>query len=617
MSDIFISYSSEDRHRILPLVNALEKTGWSVFWNRMIPPGRSWRQVIGSAIQDSRAMVVVWTEKSIQSEWVHEEADVGRRKGILFSVLLDNVEPPFGFGLLQSANLVAWNDDSSYPIFIQLIESIATLLEPGQTTLNAEEPYKAREEQVHKRKPQQSENISKIFISYRRDDSAAYAHAIQSRLVQHFSRDQVFMDVDTVEPGVDFVRVIKEAVTECDILLAVIGKRWANLGSGAARLDDPEDFVRLEISTALERDIRVIPVLVDGMTMPTAETLPGSLKPLSRRNAMEISNTRFNFDLERLTTVVRKILDASDAKWKAKEDAERKADEDKRKGIENKQNRVEQETGQPDKRQVRMISLSDVMEQSEVKLEPGTVFRDRLEDGSQGPEMVVVPAGTFTMGDIQSVGTDFEKPVHSVHVGKAFAIGRYPITSEEYKLFASATGFHWPTDPGWDSRGQPAIRVAWDDAVEYAKWLSFQTGKRYRLPKEAEWEYAARAGTETTYWWGNEMRSDMANCDDGHWRRGEKTTSPVGSFQANPFGLYDTAGNVWEWVEDCWHENYKGAPTDGSAWLALDGGNCGQRVMRGGSWDSISFNLRTSCRERLNSDYRGDGIGFRLARDLD
>src|SRR5262245_5871927 len=156
--------------------------------------------------------------------------------------------------------------------------------------------------------------MSKIFISYRRDDSAGYAHAIYRELLQHFSKERLFMDVDAMEPGVDFVRVIEAAVGECDVLLALIGKRWANVGSGAtSRLDDPEDFVRLEISTALARDIRVIPVLVDGMTMPRPETLPDSLKPLSRRNAIEISNIRFNFDIERLTTTVRKIFDATEA----------------------------------------------------------------------------------------------------------------------------------------------------------------------------------------------------------------------------------------------------------------------------------------------------------------
>src|SRR5262245_19868764 len=154
--------------------------------------------------------------------------------------------------------------------------------------------------------------MSKIFISYRREDSAGYAHAIYRELAQHFPKDRLFMDVDTIEHGVDFTRVIQDAVGECDILIALIGKRWAGAGSGKkSRLDDPADFVRLEVSTALARDVRVIPVLVDEMKMPSAETLPPPLKLLSRRNAIEISNTRFNFDVERLITTVRKILDNS------------------------------------------------------------------------------------------------------------------------------------------------------------------------------------------------------------------------------------------------------------------------------------------------------------------
>jgi hypothetical protein len=151
--------------------------------------------------------------------------------------------------------------------------------------------------------------MSKIFISYRRDDSSGYAQAIYRELVLRFSKDRVFMDVDTVQPGVDFMRAIEKAVSECDVLLALIGKRWANVGSSAtSRLHDPNDFVRLEISTALARDIRVIPVLVDGMTMPTEETLPTPLKALTRRNAMEISHTRFGYGVERVVSAVRLAL---------------------------------------------------------------------------------------------------------------------------------------------------------------------------------------------------------------------------------------------------------------------------------------------------------------------
>lgn len=162
--------------------------------------------------------------------------------------------------------------------------------------------------------------MSKIFISYRRDDSAGYAHAIHSRLIEHFSTDQVFMDVDTVEPGVDFVRAIEKAVGECDVLVALIGKRWmGGEPGGTSRLDNTKDYVRLEVSTALARDIRVIPVLVDDMAMPSEDILPVPLQPLTRRNAIDISNTRFSFDVERVITAVRKVLDETEAKRKTDE----------------------------------------------------------------------------------------------------------------------------------------------------------------------------------------------------------------------------------------------------------------------------------------------------------
>ena len=157
--------------------------------------------------------------------------------------------------------------------------------------------------------------MSKLFISYRRDDSAGYARAIHSRLVQHFSKDQVFMDVDTVEPGADFVQAIQKAVGECDVLVALIGKRWAGReSSGISRLDNEKDYVRLEVSMALARDVRVIPVLVDGMTMPNEDSLPSPLQPITRRNAIEVSNTRFHYDVDQLITAVRKILDTTGPK---------------------------------------------------------------------------------------------------------------------------------------------------------------------------------------------------------------------------------------------------------------------------------------------------------------
>src|SRR5262249_35129386 len=168
---------------------------------------------------------------------------------------------------------------------------------------------------------------------------------------------------------------------------------------------------------------------------------------------------------------------------------------------------------------------------------------------------------------------------------KSFKLGKYEVTFNEYDRFVLATNRRRPNDWRFGRGRQPAINVSWQDAVAYAEWLSKQTRKRYRLATEAEWEYAARAGSESNYWWGNELIKGMANCMScgGQWDGGNGT-APVGSFKSNPFGLYDTAGNVWEWVQDCYHENYDGAPPDGTAWEAKDPTQCLNRVVRGGSW---------------------------------
>ena len=160
---------------------------------------------------------------------------------------------------------------------------------------------------------------------------------------------------------------------------------------------------------------------------------------------------------------------------------------------------------------------------------------------------------------------------------------------------------------------RPVIYVSWEDARSYARWLSEQTGKSYRLPSESEWEYAARAGTITAYWWGNEIGSGHANCNGCGSQWDNTKTSPVGSFKANAFGLHDMLGNIWEWTQDCSHDDYKDAPDDGSPWEVS---NCGLRVLRGGSWYTKLEYLRSANRDRSYPDFRTDNIGFRLAQDL-
>ena len=478
-----------------------------------------------------------------------------------------------------------------------------------------------------------------IFISYRREDSAGYAHAIYGRLVQRFSKDQVFMDVDTVEPGVDFVRVIEDAVGNCDVLLAMIGKRWTKVGSTArSRLDDPEDFVRLEITTALAREIRVIPVLVDGMTMPSGKGLPASLKALSRRNAIEISNTRFNFDVDRLITAVRKSLDEAEAKRKAEEDDRRPVEKERTRAQQDAERRRLEEDAERKAEEERLREQERHRSGEEVKRKAeeenrrraeeernraqrsperhSLVFRDKLKDGSQGPEMVIVPAGSFQMGNIDGKGGGVERPVHRVQIKKPFAIGRYQVTFKEYDQFAHARGRTLPEDRGWGRGRRPVVHVSWNEAVEYAKWLSVQTGKPYRLLTEAEWEYAARSGGKDDIWAGTSREQILTDYAWYEASSGQKT-QPVGTKKPNSIGVYDMSGNVREWVEDCWHETYDGAPEDGSAWLEAGGGKCGLRVIRGGSWLNTPDILRLSGRDSRYADFRDGTIGFRLAEDID
>jgi formylglycine-generating enzyme required for sulfatase activity len=251
-------------------------------------------------------------------------------------------------------------------------------------------------------------------------------------------------------------------------------------------------------------------------------------------------------------------------------------------------------------------------------LQPGALagfgFRERLTDGSYGPWMQLMPPGSFAMGspDEDTSAYDDEKPQHQVTIAGAFALGRYPVTFEEYDRFAAATGGERPPDEGWGRGSRPVINVAREDAVAYCDWLSEQTGRRYHLPTEAQWEYACRAGSTARYWFGD-RESDLG---DYAWYQGNAggKTLPVGEKRPNPWGLHDLHGNVWEWVQDAWHDSYRGAPSDGSAWTAGEAGAGAGRVVRGGSWLSGARFCRCAYRGRDAPDGRNDHIGFRCAR---
>jgi formylglycine-generating enzyme required for sulfatase activity len=403
MSDIFISYKREEQAVARELANALEKQGWTVWWDPKLRAGERFDDVIEVALKNSKCVIVMWSRRSVQSEYVKDEALYALRRKKLVPVAIEDVELPFRFEGLHTPQLTGWGGNETVAEFCRLVEDISAII-----------------------------------------------------------------------------------------------------GSPAEK---------------------------------TGKKTP-SHKPA------EVQKT---------------------------------------------------ESQPPEK-----------------TLEPGTVFCDTLQDGSKGPEMVVIPPGQFKMGDLWGDGRESEKPVHTVHIPRPFALGHYPVTFDEYDRFASATGRELPDDQEWGRGRHPVIHVSGEDAVAYAIWLSEQTGKRYRLPSEAEWEYAARSGGKEEKWAGTSADGELG---DYVWYDGNSggKTHPVGEKKPNGLGLCDMSGNVWEWVADWWNDSYAGAPDSGLVW---ESGDSELLVTRGGSWRDEPWFVRSAVRIRDLRDGRCGGNGFRLAQDL-
>lgn len=417
--------------------------------------------------------------------------------------------------------------------------------------------------------------MSGIFISYRREIDAGWAGRLADNLKRNLPDRPLFHDIASIEIGEDFGIAIKQALGNSAVLLVVIGPHWLDVQHplGGRRLDDKGDWVRFEILNGLQGNLRVVPVLVGGAVMPKSNQLPDALEPLVCRNAHEITDKRWDYDVGMLVEALRKIPAHASGKCNAVPASQ---------------------TTPP-----RIVTGAMPA--------PGTLFRHAPDF----PELVVVPAGRFQMGssDDENGRNADEGPRHEVIIARPFAVGRYPVTFAEWDTFIAAGGTtHKPDDEGWGRGRQPVIHVSWKEAQAYVAWLRDRTGQPYHLLSEAEWEYAARAGTTTRYPWGDEPGLNKANFNGSGSPCSNRRTSPVGNFAANAFGLHDMIGNVWEWVQDAWHDNYLDAPNDGQAWE--EGRR--QRVVRGGSWFFESDGCRAASRLRLDPDRHSYGLGFRV-----
>ena len=530
--------------------------------------------------------------------------------------------------------------------------------------------------------------MAKIAISYRRTDSDVTGR-IFDRLVQRYGKDSVFRDINNIPFGIDFRKVVDDALRGTDVLVAIVGPNWRGTRKlGSARINDANDLVRIEVETALQRDILVIPALVGGAIMPKPTELPDSLRDFSFRNAANIDSGRnFDTDVERLMRSMDRLLEGKTVETgpveaispgdgeritvptvRSQEPLEEAKPTPAAIASLDQSQAAERRTHQREDARQRAKALSRRMALIGVLLGVAAigavgiwaVFRpptsiqppsddvhtpvretvgdvplspereralrpkDSFKECATCPEMVVAPAGTFTMGSPASEPgrSSLEDPQHAVTFARQLAVGRFAVTFDEWDACAAdgGCGGYRPYDQGWGRGRRPAINVSWDDAKGYVAWLSRKMGKTtYRLLSEAEREYVTRAGTTTPFWWGASISTSQANYDGNQTYAGgakgeyQVKTLPVDAFQPNSWGLYQVHGNVWEWVEDCWNDSYRGAPSDGSVWTS---GNCKLRVVRGGSWVSIPENLRSASRNGGASANRLNNLGFRVGRTL-
>ena len=426
--------------------------------------------------------------------------------------------------------------------------------------------------------------MKKIFISYRRADTEYAADKIKGEL-ESTGGFEVIIDKDSLRLGDRYRQALQEWIADCEVLLALIGPHWLSIQdpkAGGRRIDDADDFVRMEIREGLRLN-KVIPVTVSGAQLPQKDDLPDDLKALPGVQAQVIDIKTFKTDAARLI------------------------------------------------RGINLFGLRPPV----AGLLPAV------------PETVFIPKGRFLMGSPPSEARrgQNEGPQHAVIFPEPFAIGRYPVTVGQFKTFASATNYtirvgakvwdgnRWEhkssaswMNPGFEQDdSHPVVCVNSEDIEAYIKWLNTEAapGLNFRLPTEAEWEYACRAGTETPFWWGTSIAPVQANYRgtsvyEGGGVKGEfrAKTVPVHAFSPNNWGLYQMHGNVWERCDDVWNENAHKEKAGDSSPRAILKGEIDRRVLRGGSWQSSPDQLRSAYRASASRKDRYSERGFRLARTL-
>jgi formylglycine-generating enzyme required for sulfatase activity len=555
VADIFLSYNREDQARAKAIANALQNEGFDVWWDTILRAGQTYDEVTERQLREASAVVVLWSTKSVKSKWVRAEATLGDRKAALIPVMIEPCDRPIMFELIQTADLTQWQGNLDDPQWKALVEDVR--------------------EHVQRKKAPAGLAVATPPVA----EPAAPAAAN-----------------DTIEAA--FWMSIKdgEDAEEFDSYLERYPQgHFASLAK--KRL--------AALIAANAPPVAATPAAAPPAPAPAAEVTPPKPAPLLppkptprvdafQQRAAAPAKNKAGSPAPLLLGLAVLVVAGGAAAFTILPGLM---------GTSTQTSTAAEAPPPPPPATPEVQAASVATPPADAPVAAAAPTSKTFSDCSDCPEMTRLDGGVFTMG---SPATEpghraWEGPQREVTISP-IAVSTHEVTFAQWDACVASGGCknYTPTDKGWGRGAHPVIMVSWNEAQDYLKWLSGKTGKTYRLPTEAEWEYAARGGTSTAYWWG--AKFDRSRVVSGK-------TAEVGAHGANGFGLFDVTGNVTEWVEDCYVNSFKDAPKDGSA---VKSSGCSQRVIRGGGWKASSDELRIANRSRLSPSTRDTAIGFRV-----
>jgi formylglycine-generating enzyme required for sulfatase activity len=582
MTDIFISYSRKDLEMAKTLARTLEELGYVVWWDMSgLHGGQAFAQVIQEKLNEAKCAIVIWSEHSVKSKWVQSEASFADSRDILLTTMYQDVKAPMPFNTRHNEDLRGWDGDVS------------------------------------------DEGFQKLIIAVERSCSAPLVAPDHSVVGFDLTSES-----DTLNP------IIKNS-SKARIGLKGVSIIAAMIVISIAVLSYSNGFFENQAQVALGEKPIGLSGFASQKTLTVSKMSKFQIKKLSKPAQAALEDARDALADDRLTgpkiinvvSYVEKILRESPAHLESlgliKEAATRLQIwvelGIEKKTFNNAQNYLEASKSLIDKYSLGSIESNQnklslalmVAKRSPVEIGINKTGQSKVHVLGNNLTLLPIPAGSFKMGLNSTLPG--EKLAHIVSFTESFWMSKTEITFEQYDVYVESENADRPKDMGWGRGDQPVINVSWNDAQGFTEWLtaSNSEGLRCSLPSEAEWEYAARAGTTTNYFWGDKVGENNANCIDCGSPWDEKVAAPVGSFPANQWGLHDMHGNVREWVQDRWHENYINAPENGEVWIR--NGYPNLRIHRGGSSFDNSYRSTSSNRTFEVPHFRIASLGFRVA----